>query len=200
MSNKKYLLTSRPGFYIKARVLHQNQGFTLLFALCCFLFVPSISQAQSTPQQVQFSVNAYAISLQSNINTSPAVDTGFTLKLNNDIELTQDNIIDPANNTKAFFAGIKSYAISDYLPKLLEKLNIPPSIRFYAEIDPGVSMVTNNSGVTTQAIAMLAGGGIDYQVPNSPVTLSIVRVDWCHIPGLNNSGIMISTGLQLTAK
>jgi hypothetical protein len=170
-------------------------GITLtLFSLlmgAAFAQTPPAPAPASTPSVLdlpQFSITATAMSLSGQGQTSPAADVGAELQITDNWFFRSDNIMVPAIANTTNVAGA-NWLVSN---KWLAKTKLPSD-----KLQPYLtgSMGISRTGVApTNKFAAMFGGGMKYCGGSTCATIAEIR--WAHIPGLNNSTVIVSSGLS----
>jgi hypothetical protein len=165
-----------------------------IFALAAFLVLSSIGlHAQANT----FSLTAQPISLPGGQQTVVGTIMGITFTPTVNLDLREDNILAPGNNFQGFFGGF-NYR----LPILSTKLNsVSPTVdgtrfQFYVTASVGVDRITLPTG-TNQHYAVLAGGGVNYDLTGSGRWTFGGEVRYAKLPGLNNNTAIVSLGPSL---
>lgn len=162
-----------------------------LFVLAIVL-ATAAAFCQTAPPTVnvpQFSISATALPLSGQGSTAPATDVGGELQITNNVYFRSDNILVPAFANTSNYGGINYLLPNSWLKKTkLPQQNLAP----YITASLGISRTGANP---TNQFAALVGGGMKYCTGNLCVNLAEIR--WAHIQGLNNSTVIVSSGLQL---
>lgn len=167
----------------------------LLSALCFAQTKEPPTQApapQPSTNLPQFSISASVMNLSGNGQTAAATDVGAAFQLTNDVFLRADNFVDPTHSLIANFGGF-NYALPS---KWLSKTKLSPnSFQPYVTASAGIAREGTDP---TNRFAALAGGGLNYApAGNSVFSLNLAEVRWAKLPGLSNSTVIVSTGLQV---
>jgi hypothetical protein len=169
-----------------------------IVAAFLFALVLSISaHAQAAPVSA-FSLTAQPVSLPGGKSTIVGMITGLTFTPTPNLDLREDNILAAGNNVQVFAGGF-NYR----LPVLSSKLNnVSPNLngyrfQFYITASVGVDRITQVDGTTAQHYAVLAGGGLNYDVTGSGRWTFGGEVRYAKLPGFANSTAIVSVGPSL---
>ena len=152
--------------------------------------------APAATTSTTFTISASVMSFSTAQQTSPATDLGASFAVTPKLSLRSDNILLPSFNTSAFFGGVQ-YALPT--AKLLGKTNLDPNhFQFYLTGSVGQARVTDSFGELNTHLAALAGGGVNYDPAGTGrFSVNLGEVRWAKIPGLNNSTVIVSSGLKI---
>jgi hypothetical protein len=141
-----------------------------------------------------FAINASALPLFGNGQTTPATDIGAVFQFTKNALLREENIIAPSVNVGGYFGGIQYQ-----LPASLFK-NTTFNNQFFPYVTGSVGLVRSTAiGATTaNHVGALAGGGLNYcPSGNQTFCLNMVEARWARLPGFQNSTFLVSSGLQI---
>jgi hypothetical protein len=175
---------------------------SIALALFCLFAAVAVAQT-ATPapspnpstNQPTFTLSAKILSLPAGTVTSAATDIGGTFAVTPNFLLRSDNILAPAVNLDGYFGGIQ-YALP--AGKILTKTNFDPAhFQFYLTASAGQARVTVGPNLNTH-FAALAGGGANYDPTGTgKFSINLFEARWAKIPGLSNSTVVVSSGLNL---
>lgn len=154
------------------------------------------AQAQSTT----FALTAQPIALPGGKQTVAGTLAGMALTVTDKFDLRNDNIIAPGNNFQGFFGGF-NYR----LPIISHKLNnASPTLngerfQFYLTASVGIDRITPavKTDATKSHYAVLAGGGVNYDLTGSGHWTFGAEVRYAKLPGLQNNTAIVSVGPTL---
>lgn len=161
---------------------------TLLFLLFAF----SLSAAAQV-QVNGFSVNASVVSVPGLRQTAVATDVGGTLALTNRLSLRDDSLIIPADSAQAYLGSVQ-YQLP--VEAIIGKASRLPKKEFalYAMAGAGV-----DRGGNWQHFAGQAGIGMSYDPKaNGRYTVNLFELRWARLPGINNNGVLFSSGVGIS--
>lgn len=156
-----------------------------------------LSAISAHAQTTTFSLTSQAVTLPGGKSTLVGVSTGIALTVTPNFDLREENFIASQANSMIFLGGF-NYR----LPILQTKLNnMSPTLngfrfQFYITASAGVNRLALSSGTISHS-ALLAGGGLNYDMTSTGRWTFGAEIRYARLPGMAMNSAIVAIGPTL---